>query len=79
MALAEAGASVHLLCRNAIKGDEIAKEIKNKSKNATLFVHHVDLTRFDSIRKFAKDFLSTPIQIHVLINNAGMSIDTIIF
>jgi retinol dehydrogenase 14 len=47
--------------------DEIAKETGNEN----LIVMKVDLSSFESIREFAKEFIAKESKLHVLIHNAG--------
>ena len=49
--------------------DFIIKETNNKN----VLVKELDLASFDSVRRFAADVIQTESQIHVLINNAGVS------
>jgi NAD(P)-dependent dehydrogenase (short-subunit alcohol dehydrogenase family) len=70
--LAQAGANVHMACRNKSKGSKVAKEISKATGNPNVFVHQLDLASLKSVKLFAEKFLATNPKIDVLINNAGM-------
>jgi NAD(P)-dependent dehydrogenase (short-subunit alcohol dehydrogenase family) len=68
--LAVRGASVHMLCRNAERGEEARTAITDEHGAADVHVHVVDLSRLCTIRSFAETF-SAP-RLDVLVHNAGL-------
>lgn len=49
-----------------------AKRIINETGNSNVIYKHLDLSSFESIRRFADDIKSTEKRLDVLINNAGI-------
>ncbi|XP_027699483.1 retinol dehydrogenase 12 isoform X2 [Vombatus ursinus] len=70
--LARRGARVYIACRDILKGESAASEIRAATKNQQVFVRKLDLSDTKSIRAFAKGFLAEEKQLHILINNAGV-------
>ncbi|KAG5887765.1 hypothetical protein JTB14_016115 [Gonioctena quinquepunctata] len=70
LALASRGCRVIIACRNNIA--ECQEEIIRKTRNPNVVVKHLDLTSFDSVRKFAKEINANEPELHILINNAGI-------
>ncbi|XP_035209302.1 retinol dehydrogenase 14-like [Stegodyphus dumicola] len=70
--LAKRGAKVILACRDQEKAQKALIEIRSKSRSGVLKVLQLDLASFDSIKKFAKEFLRSEDRLDVLINNAGI-------
>ncbi|XP_012281635.1 retinol dehydrogenase 14 [Orussus abietinus] len=50
------------------------EDIINQSKNENILVHHLDLCSLTSVRKFAREIISTENRLDVLVNNAGAHI-----
>lgn len=71
--LARKGASIHLLCRNVAKAEDVCKEIKEETKNDRVYVWSLDTSSLSSVRDFARKFLATSHPIDILINNAGIA------
>lgn len=71
--LACRGARVILACRNWERGQEALAEIQAASKNSCLLLGQVDLSSLASIRSFARWLLQECPEIHLLVNNAGIS------
>jgi len=75
MALSDAGARVVLAARNVEKLEEVAAEIRAKGREA--FVVSLDMSSSDSIKeafsKTAKEFGP----VHILVNNAAITRDTL--
>jgi NAD(P)-dependent dehydrogenase (short-subunit alcohol dehydrogenase family) len=69
--LTELGAEVILACRDIQKGNEVAKEIANRTGSKDAIVMEVDTSSQESIRKFAREFQDKYDRLDVLINNAG--------
>ena len=72
LGLAQMGATVIMVCRNQIKGEEAQNEIKEKSENDAVELMLADLSSQESIRQLAENFQQHYQQLHVLINNAGV-------
>ncbi|XP_032962852.1 retinol dehydrogenase 12 isoform X2 [Rhinolophus ferrumequinum] len=70
--LARRGARVYIACRDVLKGESAASEIRADTKNSQVLVRKLDLSDTKSIRAFAEGFLAEEKQLHVLINNAGV-------
>ena len=70
MQLADLGAEVILACRDLQKGEEVAKEISNRTGTKPI-VMEIDTSSQESIREFAKKFREKYGRLDVLINNAG--------
>ncbi|XP_072748735.1 retinol dehydrogenase 11-like isoform X2 [Anoplolepis gracilipes] len=78
------GARVILACRNMKKADQAVKDIKNnppsrikeneyQSIAGQLAIYSLDLSSLESVRKCAKNLLAKEAAIHILVNNAGVS------
>ena len=72
LGLAQMGATVVMVCRNQVKGEEAQNEIKEKSGNDAIDLMLADLSSQESIRQLAENFQQHYQQLHVLINNAGV-------
>ncbi|XP_055310369.1 retinol dehydrogenase 12-like isoform X2 [Sitodiplosis mosellana] len=70
--LAKRGGRVYLACRDLTKADTARMEIIHQSGNKSVFTKHLDLTSFESIRKFVDEFKKCESKLHILINNAGV-------
>ncbi|XP_057589173.1 retinol dehydrogenase 12 isoform X2 [Hippopotamus amphibius kiboko] len=70
--LARRGARVYIACRDVLKGESAASEIRADTKNSQVLVRKLDLSDTKSIRAFAEGFLAEEKQLHILINNAGV-------
>jgi NAD(P)-dependent dehydrogenase (short-subunit alcohol dehydrogenase family) len=71
-ALAEAGASVVLACRDQVKGAAALDRIREGRSDADIHLGELDLADLASVRKFAADFSSAHESLDVLVNNAGV-------
>ncbi len=70
--VAELGARVHLVGRNADRLTAAAARIRAKVPAADLLVHQADVSDLDSVRDLADTLTSTTDGIHGLIHNAGV-------
>ncbi len=70
--LAGAGAAVTLTARDLPKGEQVAASIRDASPGAELEVMELELHRPESVRRFAKEWLSRHSRLNLLINNAGV-------
>lgn len=70
-ALARAGATVIMACRNVAKGEQVAAAMQAKGK-LSLRVMELDLGSLQSVRRFADAFLALDSPLHLLVNNAGV-------
>jgi len=75
LALAKAGARVGLAARNEAKLQEVAAEIAAVGGTAEIFV--LDVSSEESIKTVAKDALGRLGPVHILVNNAGITRDTL--
>jgi NAD(P)-dependent dehydrogenase (short-subunit alcohol dehydrogenase family) len=72
IALAAAGASVVLACRDEAKGEAASKRIIESHPSADVHVQVLDLAEIASIRSFAADYSSSHDHLDILVNNAGV-------
>ena len=70
--LARRNARVIIACRDKNKGHTAANQIKAETGN-NVIVKELDVSRMESVRKFAKEFLQEEKRLDVLINNAGVT------
>lgn len=71
--LARRGARVVLACRCPVKGGEARDQIQVQSGNLEVEVRTLDLSDMRSIRAFAAEFNREEAELHILVNNAGVS------
>jgi 3-oxoacyl-[acyl-carrier protein] reductase len=76
LALAKAGARVGLAARNEAKLQEVAAEIAAAGGTAETFA--LDVSSEESIKTAAKDALGRLGTVHILVNNAGITRDTLL-
>ena len=72
LSLAEMGADLYLLCRNAEKGKQILEAIRSRFPDAQLGMGVGDLGNLTDVRRMARDFLDLNGKLDVLFNNAGV-------
>jgi retinol dehydrogenase 12 len=70
--LARMGANLVLPVRNISKGQDLRKEIIEKTQNDRVEIMECDLASLSSIRKFVTAFKERHNELHILINNAGI-------
>lgn len=73
LGLARLGATVVMVCRDQSKGEAAQAEIKQKSGNPSVDLLIADLSSQQSIRHLAQVVIARYPQVHILVNNAGMS------
>ena len=71
-ALASVGAEVTLTARDMPKVDAVAEAIRERHPQARISTGELELTRPESVRAFAKSFLSGHERLDLLVNNAGL-------
>lgn len=71
-ALAACGATVTLAVRDDIRGGEVAEEIRAATGNSRVDVGVMELSQPESVREFAKGYLTRQSHLHILVNNAGV-------
>jgi 3-oxoacyl-[acyl-carrier protein] reductase len=76
LALAKAGAKVGIAARNVEKLQAVAAEIAAAGGAAETFV--LDVSSEESIKAVAKDALARLGTVHILVNNAGITRDTLL-
>ncbi|EDW79840.2 uncharacterized protein Dwil_GK18888 [Drosophila willistoni] len=69
--LAKRGATVYMACRNLEKCEEARREIVQETNNTNIYTRELDLSSFESIRKFVVGYKQEQDKLHILINNAG--------
>jgi NAD(P)-dependent dehydrogenase (short-subunit alcohol dehydrogenase family) len=72
LSLAHLGATVIFTSRDREKGEEVKKEIIDKTKNNNVDYLICDLSSFSSIRECAEEFKKNHEKLDILINNAGV-------
>jgi NAD(P)-dependent dehydrogenase (short-subunit alcohol dehydrogenase family) len=72
--LAEKGATVVMACRNLVKANPKAEEIRGAHPEATVEVMELDLSDLASVRRFADAFRAKHSRLDLLINNAGIMV-----
>lgn len=70
--LARRGGKIYMACRSLERGNKAGEEIREKSGSQNVFVRELDLSSFESIRKFADGFEKEEKTLDILINNAGI-------
>ncbi len=70
--LASMGTLLVLPVRNMEKGENLKREIIERTGNSNIHLMECDLASFTSIRNFASDLKKRFNKLHVLINNAGI-------
>jgi NAD(P)-dependent dehydrogenase (short-subunit alcohol dehydrogenase family) len=68
--LACRGATVHLLCRNPVRGLEAERTLREQCENPEIYFQQVDVSEPESIRSFVSRF--PPQDISILVHNAGV-------
>ena len=74
--LAKKGANVTIACRNKLKGEQAVKDIKTASNNQNISLIICDLSDIESVRQCADTFKKQHNHLDVLVNNAGVIVDT---
>ncbi|XP_063700710.1 retinol dehydrogenase 12-like isoform X2 [Culicoides brevitarsis] len=70
--LAKRGGKIYLACRNKAKAIEAQKDVIQQSGSSNVFVEILDLSSLESVRDFAKRFMTLEDHLDLLINNAGI-------
>ena len=70
--LVRQGAKVIIGCRRPAEGEIAKRKILKDTPKALIEVLEIDLGSFDSVRAFARSFLSQNNKLHGLVNNAGV-------
>lgn len=68
---AQEGYSVLMACRCLDKGKKVQQEIISLTNNNNIDLFELDISSFESIRRFCSDFKNKYKKLDVLINNAG--------
>ncbi len=76
VALAAMGATVVMTARTRSKGEEALAEVRRRTGSDTVELGDLDLSSFASIRAFAAWLLDRHDRLDVLVNNAGLIVDT---
>lgn len=71
-ALAKQGATVVLLCRDRVKGEEARARLTEESKNPNVELLLCDLSLQADVRRAAAEFKAKHARLHVLVNSAGI-------
>jgi NAD(P)-dependent dehydrogenase (short-subunit alcohol dehydrogenase family) len=70
-ALAQMGATVVIVGRNAQKTSQVVDEIRSATRNTNVNALLADLSSQQAVRRLAEEFKSKYSRLHVLLNNAG--------
>ncbi|XP_060102091.1 retinol dehydrogenase 12-like [Heteronotia binoei] len=71
--LAGRNARTILACRDRERGQAALDEIRRASGNPDVHLRLLDLSSMASVRDFARQFLKEERQLHILVNNAGIT------
>lgn len=71
------GARVILACRDLVRGNEAAEEVRKMSGNENVIFKKMDLASLRSVEQLASDVITTETRLDILINNAGTFINDI--
>lgn len=74
--LAARHATVHLVCRDSSKGEQVRKDILSEHSGASVHVHTCDISSLSDIVNLANEFQQSNIRIRALVNNAGAMVQT---
>lgn len=74
--LAKMGATVIMACRSFDKSEPIRQQVIEETGNSTVELKILDISDEDQIRRFVSEFASSGRLLHVLVNNAGVMINT---
>ncbi|XP_036367307.1 retinol dehydrogenase 12-like isoform X1 [Octopus sinensis] len=72
--LASRGARVIIACRDLVKAENAAKEIKKMTGNESVATVHLDLADLESVKKMSQQILKNETRLDILINNAGIGV-----
>jgi NAD(P)-dependent dehydrogenase (short-subunit alcohol dehydrogenase family) len=72
--LAERGATIIMLCRNKERGEAALQELKEKTHSSNIELIIADLAKPDSIHEAVDQFKEKYNKLHILINNAGLTL-----
>ncbi|XP_002168243.2 uncharacterized protein LOC136082319 [Hydra vulgaris] len=75
-ALAKAGARCIMCCRDINKGKQIANETILSTKNDKVEVENLELNSLENINRFVQRFLAKNRPLNILINNAGIIVES---
>ena len=70
--LASRGAKVIIGCRSKERGEKALIDIKKESGSEAVYLKLLDLSSFQSVRRFANSILDSEDRLDILINNAGI-------
>jgi dehydrogenase/reductase SDR family protein 12 len=70
-AILQRGGTVHLVCRNAARGEEARGELVRETGNQHAQLHVVDMSSPAQVKAFARAFVRSGLPLHCLVNNAG--------
>ncbi|KAI9335617.1 hypothetical protein DFJ73DRAFT_851443 [Zopfochytrium polystomum] len=74
--LAKKGATVHMVCRDPVRGKEARDEIAEASQNTNVLCDIVDVSRPKDIKEYVQRLESAsanaPFKLDILVNNAGI-------
>ncbi|GAB1605349.1 retinol dehydrogenase 13-like [Argonauta hians] len=72
--LASRGARVILACRNLVKAENAAKEIREITGNESVSFVQLDLADLHSVKKMSQEILQNESRLDILVNNAGIGV-----
>ncbi|HEY1162945.1 MAG TPA: SDR family oxidoreductase [Candidatus Dormibacteraeota bacterium] len=70
------GANLVMVCRDRARGEAARNDVMSATGNQEVELLLADLSSQQSIRHMVQDFKAAHTQLHVLVNNAGMSLPT---
>ena len=76
LALAGIGANLVMVSRDRVRGEAARNDVVSATGNQHVELLIADMSSQQSIRQLVQDFKAAHTQLHVLVNNAGMSLPT---
>lgn len=70
--LSARGARIVIACRDTAKASELVNEIKKNNSPASISIKYLDLSSFQSVKKFSSEIIREEGRVDVLINNSGI-------
>lgn len=74
--LASRGATVYMVCRSKERGEAALSKIQSSTSNPNIHLEVCDLSSISEVKLFASKFSSKDKPLHVLVNNAGILVNS---
>lgn len=73
--LAKRGATVYMVCRDKVRGEEAQQEILKVSPHKEIYLHLLDMSMPRKVWEFALNFAASGKTLNCLVNNAGCMVN----